>query len=230
MERSIENNIQSIRDEIARVCASCGRSEEEVTLVAVSKKQVLEKIYAAQDAGISVFGENRMQELLAKKNESGDRIRWHYIGHLQTNKIKHLLPVAELIHSVDSIHLAEAIAGQALKRNKTAEVLLQVNSGGEESKFGFSPESVIEACYTISGLKGIRISGLMTMAPYTADPKVLSGCFSSLRQLFDQIAKQAMQNVRMTYLSMGMSTDFRIALKEGSNMLRIGSAIFGSRN
>ena len=230
MERSIENNVAQIREEIARVCASCGRDEEEVTLVAVSKKQALEKIYDAQEAGISLFGENRMQELMAKKDESGDRIRWHYIGHLQTNKIKYLLPIAELIHSVDSIHLASAIAGQALKRNQTAEVLLQVNTSGEESKFGFSPESLPEACNTISSLNGIDVKGLMTMAPYTDDIKVIAGCFSLLRQLYEQIAKQTIQNVAMTYLSMGMSNDFAIALKEGSNMLRIGSAIFGARN
>jgi pyridoxal phosphate enzyme (YggS family) len=230
MEKSIEKNISRIREEIASVCASCGRSEEEITLVAVSKKQPLAQIYAAQERDITLFGENRVQELLAKYQESGNRIRWHFIGHLQTNKVKQVLPVAELIHSVDSLHLAEAIAEQAEKQGQTAEILLQVNTSGEERKYGFTPDALLEACHTISNLSGLEVKGLMTMAPYTSDVSVLTGCFSLLRQLSEQIEGYALQHFHMVYLSMGMSNDYQIALKEGSNMLRIGSAIFGARN
>jgi pyridoxal phosphate enzyme (YggS family) len=230
MERRIEHNVAQLREEIAAVCASCGRNEQDVTLVAVSKQQAVDKIFAAQKAGIALFGENRAQELLAKQKETADRVRWHFIGHLQTNKIKHIFPVAELIHSIDSIHLAEAVAELALKRSQTAEILLQVNASGETSKYGFEPESLPETCYQISGFNGLEVRGLMTIAPYTADVKVLADSFSSLRQLFEQVTKQALQRFRMSYLSMGMSNDYKIALKEGSNMLRIGSAIFGPRN
>jgi pyridoxal phosphate enzyme (YggS family) len=230
MERSIEKNVSEIREKIAAVCASCGRNEQEITLVAVSKTQTLDRVYAVQKAGIAIFAENRVQELLVKHTETGDRVRWHFIGHLQTNKIKNVLAVAEMIHSIDSIRLAEAVAEQACKRKQTAEILLQVNTSGEHSKYGFMPESFPEVCSHISGLNGLEVRGLMTIAPYTADEKVLAECFSSVRQLYEQVAKQALQRFRLSYLSMGMSNDYQIALKEGSNMLRIGSAIFGPRN
>jgi pyridoxal phosphate enzyme (YggS family) len=135
-----------------------------------------------------------------------------------------------MIHSIDSIHLAEAVAEQAAKHNQTAQVLLQVNASGETSKYGFKAESLPEACYHISGLNGLEVRGLMTIAPYTENVKVLAECFSGVRQLFEQVIRQALQRFRLSYLSMGMSNDYQIALKEGSNMLRIGSAIFGPRN
>ena len=230
MEKSIENNIRKIREDIAGICASCGRREQEIELVAVSKTHSLDSVFAAQKAGISVFGENRVQELLTKNKKAAGTVRWHFIGHLQTNKVKQLLPVTELIHSVDSIKLAETVSREAAKRKQIMGILLQVNTGGEESKFGFTPETLLSSGYMISELNGLEVQGLMTMAPYTTDASILSACFTGLRLLFEQISKQKYKNFRLKWLSMGMSNDYRIALKEGSNMLRIGSAIFGARN
>ena len=229
MDKKIEKCVWKIREEIADICAACGREEHEITLVAVSKQKSLDDILSAQRAGITIFGENRVQEVLAKNENAAGTVRWHFIGHVQTNKVKQLLPVVELIHSVDSVHLAETLSYQAVKSNRTACVLLQVNTGGEESKFGFYPETLLDSCSTISTLKGLEVQGLMTMAPYTDDTSIISGCFSGLRRLFEKISEQDFKNIHMKWLSMGMSNDYKIALREGSNMLRIGSAIFGAR-
>jgi pyridoxal phosphate enzyme (YggS family) len=230
MKWSIEHNVRMIHEEIAAICAACGRNDRHVQLVAVSKNQSVNSIREAQQAGILIFGENRMQELMSKYNELGHKMRWHFIGHLQTNKINHALQIAEMIHSIDSVHLAEAVSKRTHQHQETAEVLLQVNTGGEASKYGFSPEMLQDACYKISQLPGLKVRGLMTMAPFTNEIKILSGCFSRLRLLSEQIAQLKLARFQLSYLSMGMSNDYKVALKEGSNMLRIGSAIFGPRN
>ncbi|MBO4548256.1 MAG: YggS family pyridoxal phosphate-dependent enzyme [Abditibacteriota bacterium] len=200
---------------------------EEVTLIAVSKTKPVEAIMEAQACGVTEFGENYVNEALAKHEAlAGTPFHLHFIGHLQSNKAGHIVPVACLIHSVDSLHLAAVIDKQARKAGITSSVLLEVNISGEDSKFGFQPDRVLDAAKRLADeCPGLKICGLMGMAPFLEDPEDTRPYFASLKKLFD-----ALDPSQQIYLSMGMSGDYVQAIEEGSNMVRVGTAIFGNRD
>ena len=200
---------------------------EEVTLIAVSKTKPVEAIREAQACGVTEFGENYVNEALEKaRTLAGTPFNLHFIGHLQSNKARQIVPAACLIHSVDSLHLAHEIDKQACKAGITSAVLLEVNISGEDSKFGFRPPEVLDAAKKLADeCAGLRICGLMGMAPFLEDPEGTRPYFASLKRLYD-----ALDPAQRIYLSMGMSGDFVQAIEEGSNMVRVGTAIFGSRD
>jgi len=230
MNESIKDRVQKLRNKIADISAGVGINSDNIHMVAVSKRQPNYKILEAQLAGIKYFGENKVQEFIEKFDELNLESDWHYIGHLQTNKVKYILDKAKLIHSVDSLRLAEKISQLSSAKNLETEFLLQVNTSGEESKFGFSENQLLDELDIISQLDNVRVKGLMTMAPFTEKTDKISKSFAALKNLFDKIDELKIENINMHYLSMGMSGDYEIAIKEGSNMLRIGTSIFGPRN
>ncbi len=218
---SISDNISKIKLQLP----------EDVTLIAVSKTKSSEEILDAYNAGQRDFGENRVQELLPKYEALPKDIRWHLIGHLQTNKVKYVVPFVHLIHSIDSENLLEEINKQAGKINRGISILLQIHIAHEESKFGFSTEEadkVIQLCRN-GKFKNVRIDGLMGMATNTEDQTQVRTEFRGLKHFFDQVRQPETLNPKLVTLSMGMSSDWEIAIQEGSTMVRIGSSIFGSR-
>lgn len=227
----ISNRVSEIQGKISSVCKHLGRNPREVTLIGVTKFAPQEKIEAAIQAGITHIAENKVQEAQKKFPELKKKypnITCHLIGHLQTNKVKDVLKVCDLIQSVDSLKLAQEIEKQAEKLGKTADILVQVKTSGEEQKFGTDPAEALQLVEQISKLKNIRILGLMTMAPFIDDKTIVRACFKQLREIRDEAVKkfQGLPNVQMKYLSMGMTEDFDAAIAEGSNMVRIGRAIF----
>lgn len=216
-----------------RVCEACrraGRSRDEVTLIAVSKTKPVEMLEEVYGAGTRYFGENKVQELVDKYEVMPKDIHWQMIGHLQRNKVKYIIDKAELIHSVDSIRLAETIDREAEKKGIVANVLLEVNMAREETKFGLMPEEVPDFVRQIAGFQHIKVQGLMTIAPFVSDPEENRKYFANLRKLSVDIGKEKVDNVNMSILSMGMTNDFEIAIEEGATMIRVGTAIFGERN
>ena len=226
---SIAENIKTVKGRIEQACERAGRDPDDVTLVAVSKTFPAEKIIEAAECGITDIGENRVQDAFDKYCVVGNRVRWHFIGHLQTNKVKKVLEFADLIHSVDSRRLTEEIDRRAQAAGKMAEVLVEVNTTGEESKFGVSPGEAVEFVKSLSNLRNIRIMGLMTIGVFSSDPEDARRCFVQLRGLRDELAEFDLPNAEMKYLSMGMSNDFETAVEEGANIIRVGTAIFGQR-
>lgn len=226
----VEKNISEVKKRISEAAKAAGRNENEVTLIAVSKTKPVEMIKEAYDTGIRDFGENKVQEIMEKYPLLPSDIRWHLIGHLQTNKVKYIIDKVCMIHSVDSLKLAEEISRQAVKHNVTADILIEVNVAAEESKFGVRPEDAIDLCRDISTLPGIRIRGLMTVAPFTSDPEENRPVFCALRQLFVDIDGKNIDNVCMDCLSMGMSGDYTVAIEEGATFVRVGTSIFGQRD
>jgi pyridoxal phosphate enzyme (YggS family) len=229
MSDIIANNVKNVRERIASAAKKSGRKAEDVLLVAVSKLQPLEKIYQAHQAGIDCFGENRVQDLIQKISESKFDLKWHMVGHLQSNKINKIIGNVEMIQSLDSIHLLEKLDKAGEERGVFSKVLLQVNTSGEESKFGFEPKEVYDACEKVENMSHIEIHGLMTIGPLSDDPKLIVKSFKDLREISEKIDIVKSSKVKMEYLSMGMSGDFEIAIEEGSNLVRIGTAIFGPR-
>ncbi|MBF0521437.1 MAG: YggS family pyridoxal phosphate-dependent enzyme [Candidatus Omnitrophica bacterium] len=227
----IKDNVNNINNKIASICAHLRRDPKEIVLVGVTKYADVPSIKEAVDAGIMHIGENYVQDAVKKLEELdtlGVKVTKHFIGHLQTNKVKLVLPVFDLIQSVDSFKLAQEIEKQALKIGKRVDILVQVNISGEKQKFGADKLSGHQLVKDISALKNIRILGLMTMAPEIEDKDIIRECFKGLRLLRDQIVEEMgrRDHMDMKYLSMGMSADYEIALEEGSNMVRIGRAIF----
>jgi PLP dependent protein len=223
-------NIEHIRDRIAKRCAVTGRSPSEITLLAVSKTFSSERLAEAVRNGLAEFGENYVQELLQKRSAlNDDRIRWHFIGHLQSNKVRQIIDWIHMIHSVDSIGLAAEIDRRADAAKRVIDVLLEVNTTGERSKFGLHPERTLGFVKELRTLKNIRISGLMTIGPFLPDPEGSRPMFRQLGQLRHELAGLRQHNVSMKHLSMGMTGDFEVAIEEGATILRIGTAIFGSR-
>lgn len=224
----LEKNIKIVWDKISNACFKCGRNVSELRLIAVSKTQSSDLILEAIKLGLNNFGENKAQELKQKAEQINFDVIWHFIGHLQTNKVKYIINHAEFIHSVDSIKLAEEINSKAEKINKRQKILLEVKTSEEESKFGLQSEddvfNLLEFCKSKAN---IEVVGLMTMAPFTDNEKLIRKSFSSLRLLKEKINSFG---YNLTELSMGMTNDFEIAIEEGSTMLRIGTAIFGERN
>lgn len=222
----LSERIRDIELRIAGACTRGGRSRDEVTLVAVTKTLPASIINDAIHAGLQDIGENRVQEYLSKRIDLAPH-RFHMIGHLQRNKARQIIDVVSLLHSVDSLALAEELDRLAAARARTVEVLLEVNTSGEPSKFGVSPEDVPSLCRAIALLPRVRVRGLMTVAEFVADPETLRPAFRRMRELRDELARTYGDEIRE--LSMGMSNDFEVAIEEGATLIRLGSAIFGPR-
>ncbi len=225
----VKENLAYVEKKMEDADQRAGRREK-AKLIAVSKTKPVDLIMEAYDAGIRDFGENRVQELTAKFEEMPKDIRWHLIGHLQTNKVKYIVDKVFLIHSVDSLKLAEEISKEAVKRSTTCDILLEVNVADEESKFGLSCEEVADTAAKIAKLPGVRIKGLMTVAPFVDDPEENRPVFRKLKQLSVDITSKNIDNVSMDILSMGMSGDYEVAIEEGATYIRVGTSIFGERN
>ena len=226
----IANNLNTIQNIISETCKQSGRDEKEVTLIAVSKTKPVEMIWEAYNAGIRDFGENKVQEMCDKMEQLPKDIRWHMIGHLQRNKVKYIVGKTALIHSVDSLRLAEEINKQAEKKNVVVDILIEVNMGREETKFGVFEEDTTDLLLEVSKMKNIRVRGLMTSAPYVDDFDENLEIFHKIKQLSVDIDNKNIDNISMEILSMGMSQDYIAAIKEGSTMVRLGTVIFGNRN
>lgn len=227
---SIKENIDGILSRIAKACERSGRNPEDITLIAVSKTVDADKARKAVESGIINLGENRVQELVDKYEKLSDiEVKWHMIGHLQKNKVKYIIDKVELIHSVESIELASEINKRALKNNLKANVLVELNIGEEESKFGISEENVYDFVKSLEQFENINVLGLMTVAPYTEDPEEIRWVFKKMKVIFDKISSMNIKNSNMKFLSMGMTNDFEIAIEEGANIIRIGTALFGAR-
>lgn len=226
----LKENLKNAEENIEAACKRAGRSRDEVTLIAVSKTKSLEMLREIYDAGTRHFGENKVQELCDKMEQMPSDIQWHMIGHLQRNKVKYIVGKVALIHSVDTYRLAEEINIQAKKRNITVPILVEVNIAGEESKFGISAEDAILLVEDISKLENVQIKGLMTIAPYVADPEENRLYFRRIKQLSVDITNKNIDNVSMEILSMGMTGDYEVAIEEGATMVRVGTGIFGERN
>ena len=226
----IAENLKHVEERILKACERAGRSRDEVTLIAVSKTKPVEMLQEAYDLGVRVFGENKPQEMRDKMPQLPQDIRWHMIGHLQRNKIKYIIGKAEMIHSVDSLKLAEAISQEAEKHGRTIPVLIEVNVAGEESKFGVSPGETEELIRRIAPLPGLTVRGLMTIAPYVEDQELNRPVFRELRKLSVDIASKNIDNVCMCELSMGMTGDYETAIEEGATFVRVGTGIFGARS
>ena len=227
---SLADNIIKIKQRIEKACQKVGRSPEEITLVAVTKTVGIDAIKHALSCGIQHIGENRVQEAEQKFAQIGEKATWHLIGHLQTNKVKKALEIFDVIHSVDSLHLAEEINKRAIQMQREIQCLVEVKTSEEATKFGASPEGTIELIQQIAQFPGIRIQGLMTIGAFLPDPEQVRPCFQVLRELRDEVERTGIDRVTMKYLSMGMTNDFEVAIEEGANMIRVGRAIFGERN
>lgn len=228
----IEDRIQQIRQRIATAAEQCGRSLDEVSLIAVTKTHPAEMIDQALATGIRLIGENKIQEAEQKLpllTQPYDE--FHFIGHLQSNKIKKLMPLKPaLIHSIDSFSTAQKLDAWCSEHNHHQDILLQVNTSAEESKWGVEPAALPELCAQVATLPHLHIQGLMTIGIFSDDETAVRTCFKLLRSLRDELQKTAPANVSMHHLSMGMTNDFEIAIQEGATLVRIGSAIFGSRS
>ena len=222
---NIKDNLDSVMKRIDSACAKSGRKPEDITLLAVTKTVPVERIREIMNLGVTSLGENRVQELLTKYDEL-QGAKWHIIGHLQTNKVKSIVGKVELIHSVDSVRLAEEIGKQSVAKGITTDILLEVNVSGEESKFGMNLDLVDEMLAECSKISGIFVKGLMTMAPLGAPESEIRKIFSSLFKKYVDISSKKYDNVNMEYLSMGMSNDFDIAIEEGANIVRVGRGLF----
>ena len=225
----IRENLDSIEARIRKACERSGRDRNSVHLIAVTKTKPPEMLREAYDAGQRDFGENKVQEICRKKPELPDDLRWHMIGHLQRNKVRQLIGQTVLIHSVDSYRLAETISAEAVKAQIVMPVLIEVNAAKEDSKYGVMPDNTEELVRAVSGLPGIHVEGLMTIAPYTDDPETNRPYFVLLRQLAVDIDNKCIDNVSMGKLSMGMTGDFEVAIEEGATHIRVGTGIFGER-
>ena len=226
----IRENYQAVEQKVCEACKRSKRAREEVTLIAVSKTKPVSMIQEAIKAGATVFGENKVQELCEKKEELPKHLHWHMIGHLQRNKVKYIVDKAELIHSVDSLRLAQEINKEAIKKELTVNILVEVNVAEEESKFGVGVEETEDLIREIAKLSNIKVQGLMTIAPYVENPEENRGVFRTLKKLAVDIKMKNIDNVRMDVLSMGMTGDYQVAIEEGATMVRVGTGIFGERN
>lgn len=229
MCESVRKNIRAVGQAIESACQKSGRARGDVSLVAVSKTKPVPMLLEAYEAGTRDFGENRVQELLEKIPQMPSDVRWHMIGHLQTNKVKYIVDKVYLIHSVDSLRLAEEISREALKKNVTVRILIEVNVAGEESKFGTTVSETAALAENIAKLPAVKIEGLMTIAPFVEDPEDNRVYFRKLRQLSVDIAGRNIDNVSMDIMSMGMTGDYSVAVEEGATYVRVGSGIFGGR-
>ena len=224
---SISENLERVREQIAQGAAKSGRSENEIELVAITKTHPAERIRDAVEAGQTLFGESRVQEARAKIPKLPSNLRWHFVGHLQKNKIRHALPLFELFHGVDSLGLAQEMNRIAAGEGGHPRVLLEVNVAGEGSKFGFTTETLRAAMEPLLELQRLSIEGLMCIPPLADEAESSRKYFVQLRELRDSVEKEC--NLKLPHLSMGMTQDFWIAVEEGSTLVRVGTAIFGER-
>ena len=225
----IKDNVAEVEANIQKACERAGRSRDEVTLIAVSKTKPVSDIYEVMETGIKDYGENKVQELCDKIETISEPLNWHMIGHLQRNKVKYIVDKVRMIHSVDSLRLAQQIISEAVKKGVDVDILIEVNVAEEASKFGLSTEAVIQLAEDISKLPAVHIRGLMTVAPFTENPEDNRPYFRNLRQLAVDIARKNIDNVTMNELSMGMTGDYEVAIEEGATMVRVGTGIFGTR-
>ena len=225
----IKDNLRTVEENISAACDRSGRAREDVTLIAVSKTKPVEMLREAYDSGCRDFGENKVQELVDKYDHMPDDVRWHMIGHLQRNKVKYIVDKVYMIHSVDSLRLAEEISKEAVKKNVTVSVLVEVNVAGEESKFGTTAEETVSLVENIAKLPNIIVKGLMTIAPYVEDSEENRLYFAKLKQIYVDITHKNIDNVYMEELSMGMTGDYEVAIEEGATYIRVGTGIFGER-
>ena len=226
----IRANLEKINEQIKTDAEGCGRSADDVLLVAVSKTRTPEEINIAIDAGVTDIGENKVQEIM-DKYDAVKPVKWHMIGHLQTNKVKYIIDKVSMIHSVDSYKLAVEIDKRAKSHGITMDILLQVNSAQEESKFGITTDETEKLIHDIlENCENIRIRGLMCIAPFAENPEEIKVYFEEVKKQYDQFGRIEHERLDFKYLSMGMSHDFTVAIEAGSNLVRVGSAIFGERN
>ena len=226
----ITENLEQVRKNIEEACRAVNRDPGEVTLISVSKTKPVSMLQEAYDAGSRDFGENKVQEIMDKYPQLPSDIRWHMIGHLQRNKVKYIVDKVALIHSVDSLRLAETIENEAAKHNVTVPILIEVNVAQEESKFGLKTEEVLSLVESVAALPHINIKGLMTIAAYVEYPEENRGIFRHLKKLSVDIAAKNINNVNVSVLSMGMTGDYQVAVQEGATMVRVGTGIFGERD
>ena len=224
---TIKNNLEIINEKIKKAALKANRNPQEIKLVAVTKTATIEQIKEAISAGVKIIGENKVQEAKEKYQILSADIEWHLVGHLQTNKVKHAIEIFDLIHSVDSIKLAKEIDRRSLQFGMITNVLVEVNVSGEETKYGIKSEEVEPFLKEISEFSRIKVRGLMTITPIAEDKEEVRPYFRKLRELSKEIKSKNIKNVKMDYLSMGMTDDFEVAIEEGANMVRIGRGIFG---
>lgn len=225
----IQENLNTVEKRIRAACSRSGRKREEVKLIAVSKTKPVEMLQEAYRYGCRDFGENKVQELTDKYDKLPKDIRWHMIGHLQRNKVKYIVDKVYLIHSVDSLRLAEEISKEAVKKDVTVSILVEINVAKEASKFGTTAEEAVSLVEEIAKLPNILVKGLMTIAPYVENPEENRLYFAMLKQIFVDIIHKNIDNVCMKELSMGMTGDYEVAVTEGATYIRIGTGIFGER-
>ena len=228
---SITQNIEEIRGRMAQAAVRSGRKPEDVLLIAVTNLHEPDEIEEAIAAGVTDIAENKVQEIQKKFDQIHSPVNWHLIGHLQTNKVKYIIDKVVMIHSVDSVHLAQEIDKRAAAAGRTMDVLLQVNAAHEESKFGLDPKDVPQVFREIlDSCPNVKIRGLMHIAPWSEDPEEIRPYFKEVKDLFDTLAAVEHPNADFKYLSMGMSHDFETAIEEGANIIRVGTSIFGERD
>ncbi len=228
MGHLVEENLESVRQRMELACQASGRKKEDVKLLLATKTVPLEKLKIAIQAGETLFGENKAQELLGKLPlmQQYNQVEWHFIGHLQTNKVKDVVKYVKLIHSVDRLRLGQALHHQLLKENKTMDILVQINTSYEESKFGAPPEAALELVEQLSQFETLNIKGLMTIGKLNASNDETRHCFRLLKQIQAQIMVEKFPRVEMDTLSMGMSGDFKVAIEEGATIIRVGTSVF----
>ncbi|MGI6332059.1 MAG: YggS family pyridoxal phosphate-dependent enzyme [Zhaonellaceae bacterium] len=226
---SIASNLHIVRDKVSQAALKVGRNPEDIQIIAVTKTVDIPQMEEAIAAGITAVGENRVQEITKKYPLLKEKVDWHLIGHLQTNKVKYIIDKVRLIHSLDRFSLVKEISKRAQQQGIVMPVLVQVNVAEEESKFGLKVEEVIPFLKDIVGIKGLKILGLMTMAPFVEDAEEVRYVFRDLRNLAEKITKQAIPGVEMKHLSMGMTNDYEVAVEEGATLIRVGTGIFGQR-
>lgn len=226
----IKDNLKEVQSNISAACERAGRNPHEVTLIAVSKTKPVEMLMEAYDAGVRDFGENYVQELVDKIEVMPDDIRWHMIGHLQRNKVKYIVGKVCMIHSVDSLRLAEEISKKSVKKNVVTDILIEVNVGMEDTKFGISLDNAYETVKQMSLLPNIVIRGFMTSAPFVENAEDNRKIFNDLHKITVDIKAKNIDNTTMDVLSMGMTNDYIVAVEEGASMVRVGTGIFGARN
>ncbi len=226
----LKENYANVLKNVHNACERAGRKTDDVTLIAVSKTKPVEMLQEIYDCGCRDFGENKVQEIMDKYEKLPNDIRWHMIGHLQTNKVKYIVDKVYMIHSVDSIKLAKEISKEAVKKNVAVKVLLEVNVAKEETKFGLLTEEVLDFYKEVIDLPGLKVCGLMTIAPYVENSEENRQHFVKLKQLMVDIESEKTDNISVGELSMGMTGDYEVAIEEGATYVRVGTGIFGERN
>ena len=224
MYEHIARNLDAIRDRVTAAAERAGRTPDDVTLVCVTKTRTLDEIRAALDWGVPVLGESRVQEAAEKVPKLPHTVVWHLVGHLQRNKVKHAIELFDMIHSVDTLRLAEEIESRAAAAQEIVPVLIEVNVAGEQSKFGATPDETVALAETMGRMPNVDLAGLMTMAPFVEDAETVRTVFRGLRELRDRIRDE--HGLALPHLSMGMTQDYEVAVEEGATMVRIGSAVF----